>query len=123
MPIDIQNWVVRAHHGSHKKLQEKKAVDETTREKEDYHSSEQNLSCKTRVRRVEIQGNLTFPPSKKAGQIEAGGASIGHKVHAQQMVSEGVSGVRPNLKVKVRWARRRRESHMRAKSTIKDHAS
>jgi len=82
LPIYVQNWVVRAHHGSHKKLQEKKAVDETKREKEDYHSPERNLSCTTRVRRVEIQGNLTFSPSKKAGQTEAGGASIGHKVHA-----------------------------------------
>ena len=101
----------------------KKAVDETKREKEDYHSSEQNLSCTTPVRRVEIQGNLTFSPSKKAGQIEAGGASIGHKVHARRMVSEGVSGVRPNSKAKVWWTRRRGQSHMRAKSTIKDCAS
>jgi len=33
-------------------------------------------------RSVEIQGNLTFSPGKTAGQIEAGGVSIGHKVHA-----------------------------------------
>jgi len=123
LPIYVQNWIVRAHHGSHKKLQERKAVDETKREKEDYHSSEQNLSCTTPVRRVEIQGNLTFPPSKKAGQIEAGGASIGHKVYARQMVSEGVSGVRPNSKAEVLWTRRRGQSRMRDKSTIKDRAS
>ena len=102
MPIYVQNWVVHAYHGSHKKLPVKKAVEETEREKEDYHSSEQNWSCTTRVRRVEIQGNLTFPPSKKAGQREAGGASIGHKVHARRMVSVGVSGVRPNSKPEVR---------------------
>jgi len=101
----------------------KKAVDETKREKEDYHSSERNLSCTTRVRRVEIQGNLTFSPSKEAGQIEAAGASIGHKVHARRMVSEGVSGVRPNLKAEVRWTRRRGQSQMRAKLTIKDRPS
>jgi len=100
--IYVQNWVVRAHHRSHKKLQEKKVVDETKREKEDYHSPERNLSCTTRVRRVEIQGNLTFSLSKKAGQIEAGGASIGHKVHGRRMVSEGVSGMRPNSKAEVR---------------------
>jgi len=97
--------------------------DETKREKEDYHSQERNLSCTTRVRRVEIQGNLTFPPSKKAGQIEAGGASIGHKVHARRMVSEGVSGVRPNSKVEVRWTRHSGQSHTRAKTTIKDRTS
>jgi len=119
----VQNWVVRAYHGSHKKLQEKKAVDETKREKEDYHSPERNLSCTTGVRRVESQGNLTFSPSKKAGQIEAGGASIGHKVHAGRMVSEGVAGVRPNSKAEVQWTRRRGQAHMRAKSTIKDCAS
>jgi len=82
LPFCVQKAVVGAHQGSHKKLEVKKAVDETKREKEDYHSPERNLSCTTRVRRVEIQGNLTFSPSKKAGQIEAGGASIGHKVHA-----------------------------------------
>jgi len=98
LPIYVQNWVVRAHHRSHKKVQVKKAVDETKRAKEEYHSSERNLSCTTGVRRVEIQGNLTFPPTKPAGEIEAGGASIGHKVHAERMVSEGVSGVRPNSK-------------------------
>jgi len=97
LPIYVQNWVVRAHQGSHKKLQEKKAVDETKREKEDYHSPERNLSGTTHVRRVEIQGNLTFSPSKKAGQIEAGGASIGHKV-PRRMVSEGVVGIGPNSK-------------------------
>ena len=69
--------------GAIQKLQVKKAVDETKREKEDYHSSERSLSCTTRVRRVEIQGNLSLSPNKKAGQIEAGSASIGHKVHAQ----------------------------------------
>jgi len=121
--IYVQNWVVRAYHGSHKKLQEKKAVDKTKREKEDYDSSERNLSCTTRVRRVEIQGNLTFSPSKKAGQIAAGGASIGHKVHARRMVPERVAAVRPNSKAEVRWTRRRGQSHMRAKSTIKDCAS
>jgi len=123
LPIYVQNWVVRAYHGSHKKLQVKKAVEETKSEIEDYHSPERNLSCKTRVRRVEIQGNQTFPPSKKAGQIEARGASIGHKVHARRMVSEGVACVRPNSKAEVRWTRRRGQSHMRAKSTIKDCAS
>jgi len=103
----------------------KKAVEETKREKEDHHSSERNLSCTTRVRRVEIQGNLTFPPSKRARQIEAGGASIGHKVHARRMVSdsEGVLGVRPNSKAEVRWTRHRGLSHMRAKTTIKDSES
>jgi len=123
LPIYVQNWVVRAHHGSHKKLRAKKAVEETKREKEDYHSSERNLSCTTRVRRVKIQGNLTFPPTKKAGQTEAGGASIGHKVHAGRMVFEGVSGVRPNSKAEVWWTRHRGQSQMRAKSTIKDRAS
>ena len=81
------------------------------------------MSCTTRVRRVEIQGNLTFSPSKKADQIEAGGASIGHKVHGRRMVSEGVAGVRPNSKAEVRWTRRSGQSHMRAKSKIKDRAS
>jgi len=33
-------------------------------------------------RGVEIQGNLTVSPGITAGQIEAGGASIVHKVHA-----------------------------------------
>jgi len=33
MPIDVQNWVVRAHHGSHKKLRVKKAVDQTKKGK------------------------------------------------------------------------------------------
>jgi len=75
----------------------KKAVEETKREKEDYHSLERNLSCTTRVRRVEIQGNWTFPPSKKAGQIEAGGATIGHKVHARRMVSVEVLGSETKL--------------------------
>ena len=123
LPIYVQNWVVRAYHGSHKKLQVKKAVEETKREKEDYPLSERNLSCTTRVRRVEIQGNLTFSRSKKAGQIESGGASIGHKVHARRMVSVGVLGVRPNSKAEVRWTRHRGQSHMRAKTTIKDRAS
>jgi len=74
-------------------------------------------------RRVEIQGNLTFSAGKMAGQIEAGGASIGHKVHARRMLSEGVSGVRPNSKGKVRWTCHRGQSHMRARSRIKDRAS
>jgi len=74
-------------------------------------------------RRVEILGNLTFSPGKTAGQIEAAGASIGHKVDARRMVFEGVSGVRPNSQAKLRWTDCRGQSHMRGKSTIKDHAS
>jgi len=73
-------------------------------------------------RRVEIQGNLTFSPGKTAGQIEAGGASIVHKVHARQMVSEGVSVVSPKSKTKVWWIGRRGQSHMRDKPAIKDRA-
>jgi len=76
------------------------------------------LELHDKRRRVEIQGNLTFSPGKTAGQIEPGGASIGHKVHARRMVSEGVSGVRPNSKPEVRWIRYRGQPHMRAKSTI-----
>jgi len=109
--------------GAIKNYKRRKRSTRLKREKEDYHSPERNLSCTTRVRRVEIQGNLTFSPSKKAGQIEAGGASIGHKVHARRRVSEGVSGVRLNSKAKVRWTRRRGQSQMRVKSTIKDRAS
>ena len=107
MPIYVQNWVVRAHHGSLNKLQEKKAVDETKRENEDFESLEGNLSCTTRTGSVEIQGNPTFSASKNSRQIEAGGACIGHKVHAPRMESEGVAGVRPNSKAEVRWTRRR----------------
>jgi len=73
-------------------------------------------------RRVEIQGNVTFSPGKTVGQIEAGGASIRHKVHARRMVSERVSGVRPNSKAEVRWIRHRGQPHMRAQSTIKGRA-
>ena len=122
MPFYVQKWVVRAHHGSHKKLKEKKAVDETKR-KRGLPFVGTELELHDTRRRVEIQGNLTFSPGRTAGQIEAGGASIGHKVHARRMVSGGVSGVRPNSKAKVRWTRHRGQSHMRGKSTIQDRAS
>jgi len=69
-----------------------------------------------------MQGNLTFSPGKTAGQIEAGGLSFRHKVHARRMVSEGVSGGRPNSKGEVRWIRHRGQPHMRAKSIIKGRA-
>jgi len=74
-------------------------------------------------KRVEIQGNLAFSAGKTAGQTEAGGAAIGHKVHPRRMLSEGVSGVRLNSKAKVRWTHHRGQSHMKAKSRIKDRAS
>jgi len=70
-------------------------------------------------RRVEIQGYLTISLGKTAGQIEAGSASIGHKVHARRMVSEGVSGVRPNSMAEVRCIPHKGQPHMRAKSMIK----
>jgi len=72
-------------------------------------------------RRVEIQGNQAFSPGTTARQIAARGASMLYKVHARQMVLEGVSGVRPNLKAKVRWTPSRGQPHMRDKSTMKGH--
>jgi len=74
-------------------------------------------------RRVEIQGDLTFSPGGAARRVGAGGAFIGHKVYARQMVCDGVSRVRPNSKAKVRWTRHRGQSYMKAKSTINDRAS
>jgi len=47
--FESKKEVVRAHHRNQKKekSQVRKAVDETKREREDYHSLERDLSCRT----------------------------------------------------------------------------
>jgi len=82
MPFYVQKWVVRAYHGSHKKSLVKKAVDKTKKGKRRLSFIRTGLELYNTRRGVEIQGNLTFPRGKIAGQIEAGGTSIVHKVHA-----------------------------------------
>jgi len=60
----------------------KKAVDETKKGKRRPSFIRTGLELHDTQRGVELQGNLTFSPGKIAGEIEAGGASIVHKVHA-----------------------------------------
>jgi len=60
----------------------KKVVDEIKKGKRRLSFIRKGLELHDTRRGVEIQGNLTFSPGKMAGQIQARGASIGHKVHA-----------------------------------------
>jgi len=82
LPLYVQKLVVRAYYRNHKISQVKKAVDETKKGKRRLEFLRMGLELHDTRRGVEIQGNLTVSPGQIAAQIEAGGASIVHMVHA-----------------------------------------